>query len=282
MKGKALYLIIGALGMVALIVCFVIGALYRMDWLIFLGFGICVADFLAVGIAYGVKFIRELNADLKKNAQQERTPEEEAELLEKINSAKTREESLKARAEYYGEGAENAGDLISSAFGFSKEGKEAFKKAPASEKAKPVLIFVWLGLMLLTFMAGILLSSARIQPTGFIIMGVGGGLFFLTIIGFLIYSLVERRNYYSAPKSSKYRKPKKVVRRGVVKRCEVHSQHVIGRRTPKISGTLYQIWVWTSATEPLVRLVCSRKYMKNERVSFTETRGIRVKRRIIE
>ncbi|MDE6868542.1 MAG: hypothetical protein K2J83_05315, partial [Clostridia bacterium] len=270
------------LGMVALVVCFVIGALNRLDWLIILGFVICVADFLAVGIAYGVKFIRELNVGLKKNAQQERTPAEEAELLEKINSAKNREESLKAQAEYYGEGAENAGELIASAFGFSKEGKEAFKKAPASEKAKPVLFFVWLGLTLLTFLVGLSVTSVRIQPAGYIIMGVGGGLFFLTVIGLLIYSLVERRNFYSAPKSSKYRKSKKVVKRGLVKRCEVHSQHKIGRRTPKISGTLYQVWVWTSATEPLVRLVCSRKYMKNERVSFTETRGIRVKRRIIE
>jgi len=69
---------------------------------------------------------------------------------------------------------------------------------------------------------------------------------------------------------------------GVVKRCEIHSQHKAGGRTPRISGTLYQIWVWTSDKEPLVRLICSKRYQKYDKVRFYEGRGLRIKRRIIE
>lgn len=288
MENKKIYYLFIFLGMSALIVCMVVGALYRMNWLIFLGFGICIVDFLAVGLTYGIKFIIELNNELKKNAQQERTPEKEEELLERINSATSREESMMAQAEYYGEGAENAGELIATAFGFSKENRKAFKKASAKEKAKTVLIFVWFGLTLLTFLAGISLSNARIQPAGFITMGVGGGSFFLTIIGFLIFSLVERNSYLRGVRERKRTKPDTVKirgrnRTGVVKRCEIHSQFKTGsRRTPRISGTLYQIWVWTSDKEPLVRLACSRRYQKYEKVTFSESGGLIKRRRIIE
>lgn len=273
--------------MAALIVCMVIGASYRMDWLIFLGFGICIVDFLTVGLTYGIKFLIELDRELKQNAQQERTPEKEEELLEKVNSATSREESIKAQAEYYGGEADGVGELIATSFGFSKENRKAFKKAPAREKAKTVLIFVWLGLTLFTFLAGISLSNAHIQPAGFIVMGAGGGAFFLTILGFIIYSLVERSAYFSSRRERKRTKqrPDGISvrnRTGVVKRCEIHSQLKIGKRTPRIYGTLYQIWVWTSDDEPLVRLVCSRRYQKYEKVTFSESRGLIKRRKIIE
>lgn len=272
--------------MCAFTVCLVIGALNKMDWLILLGAGICAVDFIAVGVVYGVYFVRKLNKELAEEAKKERTPEREAELLDEINSATNAEESKIAQAKYYGGGAENAGELIASAFGFSKEGRQAFKEADLREKLKPVAIFVWLGITLITFFVGITLSNIQIQPVGFIVMGAGGGSFFLTIIGFFIYSIGERRTYFRGSKASK--KPikeepsKNPVRRGVVKRCEIHSQHKTGNRTPKVSGTLYQIWVWTSPDEPLVRLICSRRYEKYEKVRFTERRGIRAKRRIIE
>lgn len=273
--------------MAALIVCMVIGALYRMDWLILMGFGICIVDFLAVGITYGIKFLIELDRDLKESAKEERTPEKEAELLEKVNTASNREESMRAQAEYYGNGADGVGELIATSFGLSKESREEFKKSSVKDKLKVVAIFGWFGLTLLIFFVGITLSNAAIQPAGFVLMGCGGGSFFLTLIVFAIYSAVERRSYYrgvSKRKKSVERLGRSScrTRTGVVKRCEIHSQYKVGRRTPRISGTLYQIWVWTSDKEPLIRLVCSRRYQKYEKVTFTERRGLIKKYRIVE
>ena len=268
--------------MAALIVCFVVGALKQLDWLILTGFGVCAADFIIVGITYGMRFIRELNKDLKENAAKERTAETESELLDRINSSTDREESLKAQAVYYGGGADNAGELIASAFGFTKEGKEAFKKSTTGEKAKVIILFLWFGITLLTFFVGITLSNLKIQPAGFITMGAGGGSFFLTIIGAVIYSSVERRVYFNSKPTRGTASVGEKIRTGVVKRCEIHSQHKTGNRTPRISGTLYQIWVWTSDKEPLVRLICSKRYQKYDKVSFYEGHGLRKKRRIIE
>ena len=282
MHGKKIYILFAILGMAVLIVCFVVGALNQLDWLILTGFGVCAADFIIVGAIYSVKFIRGLNAELKENAQKERTPETEPELLDRINSSTDKEESLKAQAVYYSGGAENAGELIASAFGFTKEGKEAFKKASTGEKAKVIILFVWFGITLLTFFVGITLSNLKIQPAGFITMGVGGGSFFLTIIGAVTYSLIERRIYFNSKPSKMTAPSKRKIRMGVVKRCEIHSQHKAGGRTPRISGTLYQIWVWTSDKEPLVRLICSKRYQKYDKVRFYEGRGLRIKRRIIE
>ncbi|MDE5728915.1 MAG: hypothetical protein K2I20_01920 [Clostridia bacterium] len=283
MHGKKIYILFALLGMAVLIICLVVGALNKLDWLILTGFGVCAADFIIIGIIYGVRFIRELNAELKENSTKERSPENEEELLEKINNAPNGEESLKAQSVYYAEGAENAGELIASAFGFSKEGKKAFKKASFGDKAKVIAFFAWLGITLLTFGVGITLSNLRVQPAGFITMGAGGGLFFLTIIAALIFNLAERRAYFGSTRAKR-----KIaashgakIRTGVVKRCEIHSQHKAGNRTPQISGTLYQIWVWTSDKEPLVRLVCSKRYQKYDKVRFYEGRGLG-KRRIIE
>ncbi len=265
--------------MAALITCFVVGALRKLDWLIILGFGICVVDFFAVGIAYGVKFFRELNDGLKEASKNEFTPENEAELLNSVNSASDAEESLKAQAKYYGGGAENVGELIAAAFGFTKEGRKAFKNAPPREKAKVIALFLWLGLTLLVFVVGITLSNLHIQPVGFIIMGVGGGSFFLTVIVALLFSAFERRAFFKCSVSVKRIR---AVRTGVVKRCELHSQHKSGSATPQISGTLYQIWVWTSDKEPLVRLICRKKYAKYDKVEYVERSGLFKRRRIIE
>ncbi len=282
MHGRKLYILVALLGMAVLIVCFVVGALKQLDWLILTGFGVCAADFIIVGITYGIRFIRELNKELKENAAKERTAETESELLDRINSSTDREESLKAQAVYYGGGADNAGELIASAFGFTKEGKEAFKKSTTGEKAKVIILFLWFGITLLTFFVGITLSNLKIQPAGFITMGAGGGSFFLTIIGAVIYSSVERRVYFNSKPTRGTASVGEKIRTGVVKRCEIHSQHKTGNRTPRISGTLYQIWVWTSDKEPLVRLICSKRYQKYDKVSFYEGHGLRKKRRIIE
>ena len=130
---------------------------------------------------------------------------------------------------------EDMKNIISSSFGFTKEGKEAFKNASLGDKAKVIALFAWLGITLLTFAVGITLSNLNIQPSGFITMGVGGGSFFLTVVAALIFSSVERRIHFAG---SRIKLSRRVIRIGVVKRCELHSQG--------LKCDVYQIWVWPS------------------------------------
>ena len=272
MKNKIFGIFI-ALGMAVMIAGFIIGSVIDNEYVMIGGFAFCFIAFVILGIIRTVFVFKDLKKELKEEAKKPRTPEREAELIDEINSSDTVEENRIAQAKYYGQGAENVGELIQASFGFTKEGKENFKNSSKFDKFKVIAIFVSFGLLLLTFFIGIFLAGywdSLLQQTGFIMIGVGGGGLFLVIVVLLIISLVQRRQYFSTRKQDfsdiEY---KAVICEGTVISCALHSQVSTGTRYySRVQNTLYQIIVNPDEENKTIRFLCSRLYSKGERIKY--------------
>ena len=272
MKNKIFGIFI-ALGMVVMIAGFIIGSVIDNEYVMIGGFAFCFIEFVILGIIRIVFVFKDINKELKAEAKKARTPEREAELIEEINSSDTVEEKAIAQAKYYGQGAENVGELVQACFGFTKEGKENFKNSSKTDKFKVIAILASFGLLLLTFFIGIFLAGyldSLLQLIGFIMMGVGGGGFFLVIMVLLIISLVQRHRYFSTRKQDiadiEY---KAVICEGTVISCAVHSQVTTGTRYySRVQNTLYQIIVNPDEEQKTIRFLCSRLYNKGERIKY--------------
>ena len=277
MKNKIFYVFI-ALGMVTMISCFVIGGMSENKTVMLAGFGFCFVDFVILGIIRTVCFFKELNKQLKEEAKKERTPEREQELLDEINSSGTVEENQIAQAKYYGQGAENAGELIQACFGFTKEAKENYRQSSKKDKFKVVAVYGTFALLLFIMFVGVALSNAGktpdgsvspVQLAGFILMGVGGGGFFLVIFVLVMISVAQRKRYLSLRKKGLGDAAYKAeLCEGTVLYGAVHSQYSTGSRINRVYGTLYQIMVVPDSGKKNIHFVCSRLYKKGDKVKF--------------
>jgi membrane protein implicated in regulation of membrane protease activity len=261
-KTVKLYGLFAILGVIIFDTCLITGLIYRKYYIVFIGSGILAI----IIVAYSIYFFREVNAALKENSEKQRTAEKEKELLEDVNTATNRYDSKLAQANYYASGVDTA-ELFASALGFSKENKEAYKTASKKDKAKVILIYASLFGTMLLFIVGIGLTA--IGSVGFIVMGIGGGGFFLIILSFLIISVNQRKSHYkhkSINDASGFHFCK-----GIVERCSIHSQHIVGRHTPRISGTLYMIYVAPEIGNKKFWLTSSDYFEKGAVVHYYES-----------
>ena len=84
----------------------------------------------------------------------------------------------------------------------TEDAKRTLKITPLGDKIKLILLFGSLGLLLLTMAVGVALARigtlydgtiTKIAITGFILMGIGGGGFFLEIILLAVISSIKNR-----------------------------------------------------------------------------------------
>lgn len=158
--------------MAVMIICIILGAHYHKGYVSLVGVIFCAVGLSALGLIIKIKTLREINHELKQSAEET------------------------------GEGPENVGELIQSCFGFTKEGKERFKKSSVGDKLKVIALFGTLGLLLFTMAVGVAFANAgtlddgtitNIATIGFILMGIGGGGFFLEIILIIVISKIIHR-----------------------------------------------------------------------------------------
>lgn len=239
-------------------------------WIALIGIGFFFACFISYIVPYGIWFIKTLNSELKRNAAEKRTPEKEQELMDEVNSARTREESQMARAKYYaGDEVDSVGELFAASFGFDKKARRTLKTVSVRDKLKVIAIFASFGITLLVFTVGIALANAEVQPIGFILMGAGGGGFALIIATLVIISVLQRNGYLSSRSySERGKRDTEIVRTGKVFRCAIHSQTSVGARTPRITDTLYQVVVVPEGSNEYLNMLCSSYHTEGETVKF--------------
>ncbi len=85
---------------------------------------------------------------------------------------------------------------------FTEDAKRTLKVTPLGDKIKLILLFGSLGLLLLTMAVGVTFARigtlpdgtiTKIAIIGFILMGIGGGGFFLEIILLIVISSIKNR-----------------------------------------------------------------------------------------
>lgn len=155
-----------------MIICLVLGAHYRQEYIGLGGVIFCFVWLTVLGIINKVKTLHYVNHELKELAGEDP------------------------------ECPENVGELVQMSFGFTKDAKKKLKVAPTRDKLKVIALFVSLGLLLLTMAAGVLLARlgtlgdgtiSKLAITGFILMGIGGGGFMLEIILLIVISSIKNR-----------------------------------------------------------------------------------------
>ena len=109
---------------------------------------------------------------------------------------------LKELAEEDPECPENVGELVQMSFGFTKDAKKKLKVAPLGDKLKIIALLGSLGLLLITMAVGVMLANigtltdgtiTKLAIIGFVLMGIGGGGFFLEIILLGVISSIKNR-----------------------------------------------------------------------------------------
>ncbi|MBD5584950.1 MAG: hypothetical protein HDQ88_07705 [Clostridia bacterium] len=159
-----------AVCLAVMVICIILGVRYNLEYLIVGGVVFCAIGLSALGIIIKIKTLKEINHELKMTAE-EGDPE-------------------------------NVGELIQASFGFTKDAKERFKKSSVGDKLKVIALFGSLGLLLLTMAIGVAFANAgtlengtttNIATIGFILMGIGGGGFFLEIILLIVISKIIHR-----------------------------------------------------------------------------------------
>lgn len=155
-----------------MVICIALGAYYRQGYIGLGGVIFCCVGLTILGIINKIMALREINRAIKEVAQED------------------------------ADNPQNAGELIQACFGFTKETKRKLKVAPTRDKVKVIAIFASLGLLLFTMFVGIILARIgtytdgtvnKIAIIGFILMGIGGGGFFLEIVAFAIISGIKNR-----------------------------------------------------------------------------------------
>ncbi len=123
-------------------------------------------------------------------------------IIEKVKTVRYMRHELKELAEEDPECPGNLRELAEMSVGLTKDAKEKLKGAPIGDKIKVVAIFASFGLFLLTMAVGVFLANlgtvgdgsvTDIAITGFILMGIGGGGFFLEIILLVVISSIANR-----------------------------------------------------------------------------------------
>lgn len=155
-----------------MIICISLGGLYRKEYVSLGGVIFCFVGLTVLAVINRINTLRQINRELKELAKEDP------------------------------ECPENAGELVQMSFGFTKDAKRKLKAAPLGDKLKVILLFVSLGLLLVTMAVGVLLARigtlydgtiTKIAITGFIFMGIGGGGFFLEIILLGVISGIKNR-----------------------------------------------------------------------------------------
>ena len=155
-----------------MIICIALGARFRNEYVSLGGVIFCFVGLTALGITVKVRAMREIKRALKELGEED--PDNPS----------------------------TVGELVQMCFGFTKEAKRKLKAAPTGDKLKVIALFVSLGVLLAIMAAGIVcanigtLSNGTITKTatiGFILMGIGGGGFFVEIILLAIISHFKNR-----------------------------------------------------------------------------------------
>lgn len=249
----------------------IIGSSQGKNYLIFIGLGIFLFAFVVNGIVTAIylhfmlKGVRDKRADATP-----RTAETEAELLNNVNTARTRTKSYEARAEYYDIGS------FAEGLGFRKGFKEEYRKAPLKDKLKLIAIYGSFAFLALVGMVGLGLRSV-IGNFGYIVFGIGFGGFFAVLLFLGIGSDIQRRRHQAFERQNNRNEYR--LHTGTVEQCAIHSQHVKGKYIPKISGTLYQIHIKTDDGK-LFWATSSDFHKKGKRIYYYEHEKYRNRRYI--
>ena len=261
----------------------IIGGSFGNTSLIIAGIGIVLLLFFTLSFIYFVHIMNKLGDEWESNTE-ERTAEKEEKLLNAVNSAKDREKSLLARARYYVNAGEEtvknapknriprafyyAKHVFLTALGFGETTRKALKKSSAKTKLAVALIIISILALLFTGLLGVLLAALGMK-SGFILLGIGYGGFALFIVSLFLVSLNQRRRqkmYMSgAIDLGEYE-----IHTGAVRQCNVHSQHSAGTKTPRITGTIYQVNVEPAEKGPAFWATSDKYYKKGESVEYYE------------
>lgn len=124
-------------------------------------------------------------------------------------------------------------------------------------KAKALLIV--LGLLLVVMIVGC--GLANVTYIGFILMGVGGGGFALTILSLIIWNALRERKRNAAHNVTI--EEKMHMKKGRVMRCELYKQNVSDVRGQDDYDMLFKVWVETEEHGKTVtrRYVCPQRFM---------------------
>ncbi len=189
-----------------------------------------------------------------------RTPEQEKELIDKINST-SGGENYRALVEYYSNGSESLTELFMTSFGFSKENREFFK-SHNHEIIMSILILVFSIICFTLPIIGFIVSTITGNKIiHYYCMGVGLGafaLFFFSALfinklkgyrGVLFSNInLEKLNDYQLEELKK----RFYIHLGNAKRSLVYSQsrvsfqfgsRNVNHSTTRILNTTYKIWV---------------------------------------
>ncbi len=138
-----------------MIICISLGARYHLGYISLSGVIFCFVGLTILGIIHKVNTWRYIKQDLK-------------EIAEEV----------------------------------TEDAKRTLKATPLGDKIKLILLFGSLGLLLLTMAVGVFLANlgtlsdgtiTKIAIAGFILMGIGGGGFFLEIILLIVISSIKNR-----------------------------------------------------------------------------------------
>ncbi len=258
--------LINAVTMVVGIICLVLGIVLpivlNLYWVsipfVAVGTLLCMISFVNREGSFLTQIFKKNKVNNAKTIY--RTPEQEKELLDKINST-SGGENYRALVEYYSNGSESLTELFMTSFGFSKENREFFK-SHNHEIIMSILILVFSMICFTLPIIGFIVSSITGNNNIHLYcMGVGLGAFALFFFSALFINKLKGYrgvlfSHIQLEKLNNYQleelKKRFYIHLGKAKKSLVYSQsrvnfqfgsRKVNHSTTRILDTTYKIWV---------------------------------------
>ena len=256
------------LGVVTFGVCMGVGLARVGNWLVFVGLGLCLADFVTLIVTRTVWETKQFNKEQMERAERER--ERAAQAAESPVSEVNKDDSESERHEISLSAAERVAEMLERQ-GVHVKDRTRYRKPKGDGKWKAVLLLTMMGLLMAVMMVGCGLAS--VSYVGFILMGIGGGGFFLTIILLIVISKISERAGSKKTSSTDEMIPLSAGRtmyKGTVTRCEMYSQNVTGEHKLNESTTKFKLWVEADRGGKRVKLtfISPHRYRTGDTVYF--------------